>query len=144
MASISGIDPNTTTLDSYGRDILFIDDFQITAKGDYATVDGQENLRRAILRRLLVRAGEYKLNPNYGVGVSAYVKKAQTKANLDSLRHAIVDQLSRERRIEKVLSVDVQATFFDSQPGVVIVVRCLAIGRNIEFSPFNFTAKGVA
>lgn len=144
MASISGLDPSATTLDSYGRDVLFVDDFQTTAKGDYATVDAFENLRRAVLRRLLVRPGEYKLNPNYGVGVTTYVKRAQTKANLDLLRHAVVDQLSRERRIEKVLSVDVTATFFGNQPGVIIAVRCLAIGRSVEFSPLSFTVSGVA
>lgn len=142
--NILGVDTNDAQLDAYGRDILFTDDVQETAKGDLATVDGIENLRRSILRRLSVRPGEYKLNPQYGAGVPAYVKKAQTKANLDELRHAIVDQLSRERRIEKVLECSVEATFYGEQPGIIITLRVLAIGRNVAFQPFTFTAKGVA
>lgn len=142
--NVGGSDPESAQLDVYGRDILFTDDVQTSPGGDLTTVDGIENLRRSILRRLLVRPGEYKLNPKYGAGVPAYVKKAQTKANLDELKHAIVDQLSRERRVEKVLAVDVEATFFGEQPGVVVSIQVLAIGRNVSFQPFNFTSTGVA
>lgn len=140
--NIQGSNPGDDQLDAYGRDILFTDDLQVTPGGDYATIDGFENLRRAILRRLLVSPNEYKLNPQYGVGVQRYVKKLQTKANLDALKHAIVDNLSRERRLDKILKVGVAETFFGDEPGIVVTVHALALGRDLRFKPFGFTQKG--
>lgn len=142
--NISGTDPAAAQNDVYGTDVLYTDDVQVSAKGDLATIDGIDNLRRSILRRLLVRPGEYKLNPQYGAGVPSYVKKGQTKANLDELQHAIVDQLSRERRIDKVLAITVSATMFDQQPGIIVSIQVLAIGRNISFEPFSFNSTGTA
>lgn len=140
--NIQGSDPSADQLDVYGKDLLFTDDLQITAAGDYEIVEGFENLRRAILRRLLVSPNEYKLNPAYGVGIQRYVKKLQTKANLDALRHAIVDNLSRERRLDRVVSVGVGATFFGENPGIVVTVHAVALGRDHRFQPFNFTSLG--
>lgn len=126
----------------YGTDLMFTDDLLVTSKGDYQEVSGSDNLRRAIMRRLSVAPGEYRLNPNYGVGVGRFVKKLNTKANLDELRHLITDNLSRERRIDKVLEVSVTDTFFGDEPGIVVVVRVQAAGRKQQFQPFNFTQKG--
>lgn len=143
-STYGGIGINTDDVDAstYGVDVLFTDDLQVTPKGDYQTITGLENLRRAILRRLIVAPGEYKLNPQYGVGIARFVKKGMTKANLDELRHLIVDNISRERRIDKVAAILVQSTFFDQDPGIVVTVSVIAKGRKQAFQPFNFTAQG--
>ena len=51
----------TADADLYGKDIRFDgSDFTITAQSDYATVEGIENVRLALYRRLVTRPGEYR------------------------------------------------------------------------------------
>jgi phage baseplate assembly protein W len=141
-----GVDPQKARDDIYGTDLLFLDDLQVTAKGDWATVQDVENLRRAIMRRLIVKPGEYRFNPKYGVGIASYVKKPATKALLDQLRHAIVDNISQDRRVEKVLEVTVTSVIITGADGnldtaLSVVVRVQAIGRDVRFQPFTFASK---
>lgn len=85
---IAGL-PDETALDLFGEDFLFTDDLQVTASGDYATVQGMACLRQAILNRLLTAPGEYAVHPEYGVGIRNWVKKRLTRADQDELRHQI-------------------------------------------------------
>lgn len=144
--SVQNIDPQAARDDVYGTDLLFLDDLKVTSKGDWATVNDVENLRRAILRRLIVKPGEYRFNPKYGVGIGTYVKKRKTKALLDQLQHAIVDNISQDRRVEKVLEVTVSDVVITGADGSLdtalsVVVRVQAIGRDVRFQPFTFASK---
>ncbi len=133
--------PNSNTAYN-GTDILFTGILPLNPKGDYTLVTGDENLRRAILRRLVVKPGEYKKNPTYGCGLPSFVKKAMSQSALDSLRHRIIDNLSRDRRVEKIISVTLTKTTFDNQTGLSVAVVVQSKGRTIPFQPFNF-AKGL-
>jgi len=130
-----------TSRDVYGEDVVFNDDTVLSAKGDYAITQGEDNLRRAVWRRLIVRPGEYKTNPKYGVGVLSFVKKGITKSNMDELRHRIIDNLSLERRINKVLSVEITERMFGDQTGISILIVVQALGRTVRLQPFNFTSQ---
>jgi len=117
-----------------GKDILFNGDYQLTSAGDYVLLSGLEALRQAIYRRLLTRPGEYKLRPEYGVGVLDFVKKRRVQSTLDVLEQRIVDQLSFEQRIEEVVAVVVDRITDGLQ--VKVVIR--AAGKTLKFEPFDF------
>lgn len=127
--------------DALGVDILFTDNLQVTSAGDYAEVEGEENLRRAILRRLVVRPGEFRWRPKYGVGVASWLKKPLTTASLDELEHRIRDQLSQEKRITRILEFTIEATTFGTQPGIRIKLVVEALGRKVAFQPFTFVKE---
>lgn len=92
-----------------GRDILFSKgDFLVGPQGDYLTVEGEENLRLAIIRRVLTALKEYQLNPGYGAGLSIAVKEAVSEANIRELRSRIVEQLLLDRRIVDVREIRVE------------------------------------
>jgi hypothetical protein len=130
-------------------DILLSDDLKVNGKGDYVEVSGEENLRRSLLRRLLIRPGEYKLNPTYGVGLASFVKKPFTKANLDDLQHRIVDNISRDRRVDKVDSVKLDTVAQATSNGCVenvlrVTLVVIHKGRQLRFQPFSFSQSSVA
>lgn len=138
VATTATADPSV-----FGTDLLFNRNLVVSAKGDYTEVTGEENLRRAILRRLAVVPGTYKYRPTYGVGLYSFVKKRMTKSLLDQLSHRITDQLSQDRRIDKVLSATVTRETFSDQngnpvPGLSVVVVVQAKGKQLRFQPFNF------
>lgn len=122
----------------FGKDLLHTDELQVGPDGDYITTEGVENLRQAILRRLIVRPGEYKFRPTYGVGIKTYVKKEMTVANLDELKRRIIENLGQDSRIEKVIEVNLQKTTFGTGTGLKVFVQILAGGREHRFEPFEF------
>lgn len=148
MASLSaalsfplGGDAPTSTVasvlrDAMGVDILFTDDTTITPAGDYQTVGGHDNLRLALLRRLITRPGTYRLHPEYGGGIGDYLGKPNTQATRDQLRQAVLDQLSLEPRVESVEQVEVQSETINGVRIVRISGRVKTVGLvvNVGFT----------
>lgn len=130
--------PDETEIDFFGVDILFEDDVRVTASGDYATVEGYAALRQAIYIRLMTAPGEYAVQPDFGCGVTLWVKKRMSKSDKDSLRQTIIDQLSKEERIQKVEEVTVESLTLDNTTGVKISVRVTALGRENSFAFTTF------
>lgn len=138
-----GGDPVTRTaspaeLDVYGRDKFFDGAPVVTSSGDWQAVDGEENLRRGILRRLLTAPGTYRSKPNYGVGVDTYVKKPYTRAVQDELTSRIKSQVAQDRRVDKVLEATVTQAFFGDSPGVRISLVVQAKGKTLRPMQFSF------
>lgn len=129
--------PSETEIDLFGVDLLFDDDLQVTASGDYATVDGYRALEQAIKIRLITTPGEYATRPDFGVGLTRWLKKRMTKSERDSLRQTIIEQLAQEERISKVEDVTVESLTSGNTTGVKILVRVTALGRENSFA---FTA----
>lgn len=128
-------------IDFFGTDILFEnDDIQITASGDYAEIGGYLALRQAIKIRLIVSPGEYATQPDFGVGLPLYVKKRASQADLDDLRQKIINQLSKEERIEKIDSVTVErADLSADKTGIKVLIKVTAFGRENAFAFKAFT-----
>lgn len=124
-----------------GTDVLFNGTFPVTPKGDYQEVSGDENLRRAILRRMITNPGDYKKNPAYGVGLPAFIKKGMTASRLAELRHRILDNLSQERRIDKILSVVLTPTVANDQPALQVDLVVQSKGRQVRFQPMLFSSR---
>lgn len=125
----------------FGRDIRFTDDFKLTAAGDYALVDGEENLRWSIYRRLQTRLGEYRPRPEYGASVSLTVKKSATKANLDALRQRIKEQLRLDSRVESVEEVSLELSLAGGDSKLKVYVRVRSLGRELKLEPLLFSEE---
>lgn len=136
----TGTSSSPAVRDAFGVDILFTDKgLETTHAGDYAEVSGLENLRRAIVRRLITRPGEYRVNPHYGVGLPSYIKKPMTTTLLAELTQRIVEQVSQDRRVDRVVEVKLTPTLFGgSISGLRVGVVVQALGRTVNFSPFDF------
>lgn len=117
---------------AFGRDIAFkAGDFELTPAGDYQTVEGLDNLRQALRRRLLTRPGEYRPRPEYGVGAQTYVKKPATGAKRDELRARIIEDFEGDPRVERVLDVAIEDTRIDGRDVIKVVAQVLASGREL-------------
>lgn len=124
-----------------GADILFTfeEELPVGANADYILVKGLENLRRAILRRLLTRPGDYAFVPEYGVGIPSFLKKRRTQTTIKQLEADIRENLLRESRIEEVTDVAVE----NIPDGIKVNVQVRASGRNLRFRPFTFSQEDV-
>lgn len=130
-------DPIETAL--FGEDLLFDDDLQLTASGDYAYVSGTAAVRQAILVRLLTAPGEYAVRPDFGVGIRSWVKKRLTVSEIDTLRQLVIDQLTKETRIERVESVIVERITTNDLTGISVKVKATIIGREQSFAYNTFS-----
>ncbi|HEY6018423.1 MAG TPA: GPW/gp25 family protein [Candidatus Paceibacterota bacterium] len=126
-----------TEIDLFGTDLYFSDDLQLTSTGDYSTVEGQDALKQAIKIRLITAPGEYAVHPEFGCGVTRWVKKRMSQADMDNLRQTIIDQMSKEPRIQKVN--DVAVDLLTTGTGVKITVRVTALGREQSFATNVFS-----
>jgi hypothetical protein len=128
--------------DLLGVDILFTEQgLVLGSNGDYIEVAGVENLRRAVIRRLITKPGEYRPFPRYGVGIGTYVKRTMNTSRLAELKHLIIDNLSQEKRIDKVLDVTLTPGMFGpnaDQPGLTASIRVQAIARELRFEHSTF------
>lgn len=129
----------------YGTDLAYndTDGFIAGANGDYAEVNGIENLRRSIYRRLITTPGAWKTRPTYGCGLKQMVKKPLTTHNLLQIKNTVVAQLSQDVRLSAV-EVTVQSGNFTGQngeplPGVTVNIKALASGQPINLPPFTVT-----
>lgn len=130
---------NETEIDFFGVDLLFTDDLQVTASGDYATVEGNAALKQAIKIRLMTSPGEYAIHPDFGCGISRWLKKRATQSDRDALRQTILDQLAQEERIQNVEEVTVESFTSGTITGVKIFVRITALGRENSFAFTTFS-----
>lgn len=138
---LGGQPPAPTATGESVRDELGVDcSTDMTPKGDYAQVAGYENLRRSIWRRLKTRRGGYRLRPEFGCGVPDFVKKPLTASRIDELRHAIIENISLDRRVDHVESVEITPGTNAGPDGVTISIAVKAKGRVLAFQPFSFSS----
>lgn len=102
----------TTKIDeAYLEDLLFNDDFETAPNGDFALVNGINNLRQALFNRLVTTKGSLAHRPNYGVGIQRYQNAPATLATQRKMALDIDEQFKQEKRVLKLVSV--QVTFQD-------------------------------
>lgn len=126
--------PDSIETALFGEDLLFDDDLQVTASGDYATIDGQAGIKQAILLRLITAPGEYAPFPEYGVGIRLWVKKRRSQADMDSLRTTIFDQIIKEPRIERIIDVEIERIDKVDNTGIKITLKVIILGREQSFT----------
>lgn len=79
---------------------------------DFETLSGRENLAQAIVMRLLTPLGELTAlgHPDYGSRLHELVGQANNETVRNLAKVYILDALGRERRIAKVMTLDITPT----------------------------------
>lgn len=128
-----------TAEEIYGRDIAFKGDFIASAAGDIETIAGVENVKDAILRRLVTQPGSLVHRPNYGVGVKDFQNRLNSISTQRELAQRISEQLPQDPRVEKVVGMRVESE--DMSPELVkIILRVQLVGygeQTLAFTPFE-------
>lgn len=73
-----------------------------SGKGDVQTVEGVENLKQALLARLLTPMGSLLLHPGYGSTIHDMIGRKNTVDNMRILEDEIVKTLKKDSRVENV------------------------------------------
>jgi phage baseplate assembly protein W len=115
------------------RDIFFDSDYLVSRDGDWTVVEGTEAMRQALYHRLITSPGEFKMRPDYGVGVLDFVKEAMTAAMVEQLKTRIRTNLLQDRRIQDV-AVSVQQLENALRLNVIVTIK----GQRMTFRPFDF------
>jgi phage baseplate assembly protein W len=125
--------------DAYGTDLRLLPDLDrendrfpgadLTADGDLTTVDGTDNLKQALLLRLLTPVGSLASlgHPAYGSAVSSLIGQGNTETTRGRLRLLVLATLAGEPRIAEVLEVNVTPSPADPSR-VEVAVRLRAVG----------------
>lgn len=123
-----------------GTDLRHEKDFKkTTSGGDLQTISGLDNMKAAILRRIMTLPGEVIHRPEYGAGLPIYRNAPNTPDTRRQVAAAIEEQLRRDSRIEDVSAVSFSNT--DTDPELVtlaVQVRVRGYGElEVEFKPFG-------
>jgi phage baseplate assembly protein W len=121
----------------FGQDLMYDNDLHLDSAGDYLLLDGKAALKQALYHRLMVSPGEYALRPEYGAGLARLVKRRMSRSELDGIEQRIVEQLSRDDRIERVIEVKAESYSIGDKPGLKVYVKILVVGQEIRL-PFSF------
>jgi hypothetical protein len=113
--------------DFYGKDLAFKDDFIRSPTGDLDTISGLDNLKEAIIRRILTQPGSVIHRPTFGVGLKNFSNALNSISKQQQLALLIKEQLEQDPRIESFIGLRVEPD--ELRPGVVsIVVRVKPVG----------------
>jgi len=107
--------------------------------GDLKEISGRENMKLAILHRIVTEPGSLIGRPNYGVGIKRFQNALNTVDNRRDLAKRIEENLLRDDRVESVQSVSVQMDPRASDQ-IVIAVRVKILGFDevgVSFRPFG-------
>jgi len=114
-------------------------DFNTTNTGDLDTIDGLDNLRQAIMNRLITVPGSLAHRPNYGAGVKRFQNALSSLDQQRKLLLTIQEQLEQETRIEEITGISF--TQDGVNPGqFTIQLKIKPVGLNEldeEFDPFK-------
>jgi len=125
----------STAAEVYGKDIAFQGDFIPTATGDLDTVEGLENVKEALMRRLLTVPGTLVHRPDYGVGIKQYQNTLNSLDARRRLASRIMEEFKKDPRVESVTGVSF--TIADDYSGrVEISVRIKLAGYDEQTLSF--------
>ena len=110
-----------------------------TASGDIGQLNGLQNLKRALMRRLVTIPGTLAYRPTYGVGIGMYQNAPNSFAMQQKLAQSVQEQFVLDPRVQSVSGVSV--TSVDGFPSqVVVAVTLTPVGyteQTMLFTPFN-------
>lgn len=95
---------NTDEVRRFGRDVWLPggpdEALRITPTGDLRSIEGRDNLHRAVRTRLLTSPGELVHRPTYGAGLELYVEQPSTPATRAEIHTRSRRSLLEDPRIE--------------------------------------------
>ena len=110
-------------------------EYVVTSSGDWAAVSGREAVQQSLIRRFLTKPGDYRVDPTYGAGLLAAVKKRMRTSDMDDISRRLRQQALADNRVKAVSSLTVE-----SLPGTYngikyrITVDLVADGQPLTFS----------
>lgn len=125
--------------DIYKKDFYFVEDFKLTPSGDISTINGIENVRLSLFRRLLTSKGTLSHRPEYGVGIKDFIGSLNSVANQQTLALRIKEEFESDERVEKVNSIGIRNNKSDqSLVEISVNVKIVGFGENrMTFLPFG-------
>lgn len=128
-----------TLEEALGRDIAFAGDFEVSATGDIDLISGLENIRQALMHRLVTSPATLIHRPNYGVGVKDYQNAPATLATQRKLALRIQEQFEQDDRVEEVTSIAVNFDAIDpSRTTIIVKVKVQGYDESaMSFIPFG-------
>lgn len=116
----------------------------VDADGDIESVKGLENIREALLRRLVTTPGSLVHRPEYGVGVEDYQNSPMSLANQRSLALRIKEQFELDSRVDEVTRFRLQVNDKESSKLIIFTtVKIKGYGEvSLEFTPFEGDFNG--
>jgi phage baseplate assembly protein W len=114
-----------------------------TPQDDLATVEGIDNLRQAVVNRLLTRRGELAPlgHPEYGSRLYELIGRPNSATQRNLAKLFVIEALSQEPRIDaKKIQVSITPDPRDRQ-AVVIEIRVRPVGQDSPVAlqvPFSF------
>ena len=100
--------------------------FKIGRDGDYLLEEGENLVRKLIIRRLITRPGEFFHLPDYGIGLRI---KEPLPGQIASLKKQIEQQAELEPEVESAVA---SLSFSNSILIIQLRVRLLQTGADIE------------
>jgi hypothetical protein len=101
--------------DIYKKDIAYEHE---SAVGDLPTSEGQDNLRKALLRRWVTEPGTFAYRPEYGAGLLSFRNAVMNLENQRAIAKRIEEQSLKDKRVEKVSSIQFS---LNETPGMQLV-----------------------
>jgi phage baseplate assembly protein W len=115
-------------------DIKHIRDFEkLDGVGDISTISGLDNLKQAIIRRVMTTPGSMVHRPTYGAGLKTFLGAPATLGTDREIAKRIDEQLIQDVRIAEVLSVLVERT--DNTPDINKVIVSVRVVGYDEILP---------
>jgi hypothetical protein len=110
-------------------------EYVVTSSGDWASVSGREAVQQSLIRRFLTTPGDYRVNPTYGAGLLAAVKKRMRRSDMDDITRRIRQQALADLRVRAVSSLKVES-LSGAENGIryTITVDLVADGAPLTFS----------
>lgn len=130
--------PSVELTQIYGSDLVFQNMLALN-NGDYLETIGLDNLRRAVIRRLMTRKGSYQYRPDYGVGLPYYVKQKMTITVLSQIKHDIINNLSQDIRIASVSDITLTPTTFNNMSALTVALTIQVKSGLISAPGFRLT-----
>lgn len=128
-----------TAEEVYGRDIAFKADYVPSPTGDLEMIAGLENVKEALLRRLVTSPGSLIHRPNYGVGIKSFQGRLNSLAAQRELAARIVSQYLEDTRVEAVTNVGVVVE--NDRPDLIQILVTVTLAgygeQTLNFIPFE-------
>jgi phage baseplate assembly protein W len=113
----------------------------VDAAGDLTAISGLENMKQAIIRRIMTKKGSLIHRPDYGCSLESLQNAPTTLATKERFVQELVNQFKNEPRVDKITQVSIINA--DGSPEkITIIVKVRLVGYDevaVSIQPFGET-----
>lgn len=125
------------TEEMMGVDFSLDDNYNLifNSNNAFTLIDGYENLRQAVINRLLTPLGSNPIFPRYGSYLYRVNSKQNTSSTLIYARQVVYESLLQEPRLESINNVECTFIEIDGSRYLKIDLTVTPLGAE---NPYNF------